>query len=128
MCVKRVLVVDDEERIRNGLSELLEGAGFICTAVATFHEALDILRTRPPDLLITDIRLRDYNGLHLVLIGRSRAIPAIVITGFPDDVLASAARRQGAAYLVKPVNPNTLVERARQLLANSEPCVDAHEK
>jgi DNA-binding response OmpR family regulator len=65
--VKRALVVDDDLTTRNGLAEFLADPGFECTAVGSFREAVALLRTLPPDLLITDIRLQEYNGLQLVV-------------------------------------------------------------
>ena len=117
--MKRVLIVEDNDVTRASLCELLDHAGYECTAVGTFHEAAAMLRKRPPDLLITDIRLQQYNGLQLVLMLTSRRLPAIVITGFADDVLASEAIRHGAAYLVKPVSPNRLLALTDALLAES---------
>jgi DNA-binding response OmpR family regulator len=111
----RVLIVDDDSATRSGLSQLLEHAGYDSTAVGTFDEALRIMRTTPPDLLITDIRLDAYNGLQLVI--NSRPIPAIVITGFADPVLEAEARRGGAAYVVKPVKPSELLELIKEKLS-----------
>jgi CheY-like chemotaxis protein len=77
----KVLIVDDDRATRYGLAELLEGAGYDTVAVGTFEEAIRILRTTPPDLLIADVRLGPFNGLQLV-ISSPRPVPAIIITGF----------------------------------------------
>jgi DNA-binding response OmpR family regulator len=98
------------------LAALMEAAGYEPTAVGAFHEALHILRTAPPDLLITDVRLEEYNGLQLV-INSPKRVPAIVITGFTDPVLESDARREGAVYIVKPVNPGRLLDLVKTMLA-----------
>ena len=113
----RVLIVDDDAATRTGLAALMQAAGYEPTAVGAFHEALHILRTAPPDLLITDVRLEEYNGLQLV-INSPKRVPAIVITGFTDPVLESDARREGAVYIVKPVNPGRLLDLVRTMLAN----------
>ncbi len=113
----RVLIVDDDTATRTGLAALMEAAGYEPTAVGAFHEALHILRTAPPDLLITDVRLEEYNGLQLV-INSPKRVPAIVITGFTDPVLESDARREGAVYIVKPVNPGRLLDLVKTMLAN----------
>jgi len=112
----RVLIVDDDAATRTGLAALMEAAGYEPTAVGAFHEALHILRTAPPDLLITDVRLEEYNGLQLV-INSPKRVPAIVITGFTDPVLESDARREGAVYIVKPVNPGRLLDLVKTMLA-----------
>jgi DNA-binding NtrC family response regulator len=105
----RVLIVDDDGATRRGLVQLLTQAGYEATAVGSFDEARRSIGASPPDLLITDIRLEAYNGLQLIL-NSPRSIPTIVITGFADPVLEAEARRGGAAYLVKPVQPMELLE------------------
>jgi DNA-binding NtrC family response regulator len=112
----RVLIVDDDGSTRRGLVQLLLQAGYEATAVGTFDEARRIISATPPDLLITDIRLEEYNGLQLIL-NSPRTIPTIVITGFADPVLETEARRGGAAYLVKPVQPLQLLEVVSEKLA-----------
>jgi DNA-binding NtrC family response regulator len=113
---ERVLIVDDDGATRRGLVQLLAQAGYETTAVGTFDEARRIIGATPPDLLITDIRLEAYNGLQLIL-NSPRTIPTIVITGFADPVLEAEARRGGAAYLVKPVQPLELLEVVAEKLA-----------
>jgi DNA-binding NtrC family response regulator len=112
----RVLIVDDDGSTRRGLVQLLVQAGYDATAVGTFEEARRIISVTPPDLLITDIRLEEYNGLQLIL-NSPRTIPTIVITGFADPVLEAEARRGGAAYMVKPVQPLQLLEVVAEKLA-----------
>jgi DNA-binding NtrC family response regulator len=121
----RVLIVDDDGSTRRGLVQLLVQAGYDATAVGTFEEARRIISVTPPDLLITDIRLEEYNGLQLIL-NSPRTIPTIVITGFADPVLEAEARRGGAAYMVKPVQPLQLLEVVAEKLAarHSHPGID----
>ena len=115
---KRVLVVDDDAATRTGLAELLEQGGYQCTAVGTFDEARQLLRVMHPDLLITDIRLREYNGLQLLL-NSPHPVAAIVISGYADPVLEAEARRSGAGYLLKPVDPAELEALVREKLRAS---------
>jgi DNA-binding response OmpR family regulator len=115
----KVLIVDDDKTTRAGLAELLEGAGYEPHTVATFEDAIRILRTSPPDLLIADVRLGPFNGLQL-LISSPKPVPAIIITGFADPVLESDARRRGAEYVLKPVGPTRLLQLVQQKL-NAHP-------
>ena len=110
----RVLVVDDDVATRTGLSELLEEAGYESTCVGSFDDALQILQTTPPDLLITDIGLDGGNGLQLVINDPNR-VPTIVLTGFDDEVLESDARREGAVFMVKPVSAEKLLDLVRSM-------------
>ena len=104
----RVLIVDDDAATREGLAELLETAGYETIAADGFESARRVLRTAPPDVLITDIRLGEYNGLQLI-IAAHRAMPTIVISGFSDPVLRSNAEQLGATYLTKPLSPSAVL-------------------
>ena len=114
----RYLVVDDDRATRTGLAELLEEAGYESTSVGSFQDALRILRTRPPDLLITDVDLNEADGLQL-LVNTPTRVPTIVLTGSYDLVLESEVRREGAVYMVKPVSPDRLLEQVRSMLGGS---------
>lgn len=104
----KILIVDDDASAREGLKRLLEDAGYRVSAAGTFHEGLHALTTDPPDLLIVDVRLGDFNGLQL-LATSERPISAIVVTGYFDRALERDARQFGADYLVKPVSRDTLL-------------------
>ena len=62
-----LLIVDDDPATVDGLTELLESAGFQCEAASSYRAAIAAMRTSRPDVLVTDIRLEEYNGLQLVL-------------------------------------------------------------
>ena len=112
-----VLIVDDDDQTRAGLAELLARAGYHCTSAGSFHEALQFLRAHPPDLLITDIRLDDFNGLQLVL-ESPPSLPAIVMTGYADPVLENDTTRAGASYVTKPIDADLLLGLVKQKLQN----------
>lgn len=119
---RKILIVDDDPAIREGLAELLRQAGYATVVAGTFVDGRRALHQESPDLLITDIRLDGFNGLQF-LHTNPRPIPAIVITGFPDDVLRNEARRLGADYLLKPFDAATLIAAIARLLplANGVP-------
>jgi two-component system response regulator HydG len=117
-----VLILDDDLATRAMMSEWLDKAGYACTPAGSFEEASALLRAGQVDLLITDIRLGDHNGIHLVY-RHAGQIPAIVITGFDDPALAAEVRAQGAIYLVKPVDLRTLLDHVKTLLARRYPAV-----
>ena len=104
-----LLIVDDDRSTVEGLTELLEDAGFECDGAASFEAAMAAMRTSPPDVLVTDIRLDEYNGLQLVL-NRPPGTYAIVMSAFPDPVLELEAVRMGASYIRKPVQTGQLFE------------------
>jgi DNA-binding response OmpR family regulator len=117
---RRVLVVDDDSVTREGLADLIAHSGYEAESAASFQEALRMIRTHPPDVVLTDIRLGEYNGLQLV-IDSPDTVRAIVITGFADSMLEAEARRYGAAYLVKPIDPDGLVQLIDALLEPPTP-------
>lgn len=83
--------------------------GFQATVAATFQEGVEQLRLSPL-LLVTDIRLAEYNGLHLVLRGKSAKadLAAIVTSGVADPVLQAEAEHLGATFVLKPVSTEEL--------------------
>jgi DNA-binding response OmpR family regulator len=104
----RILIVDDHDATRRGLQEFLVKAGYIVLSASTFDEGKRLLNEQAPDLLIADVRLGDFNGLQLV-VNSPRALPSIIVTGFPDSVLEAEALRLGAHYLTNPIAPHKLL-------------------
>jgi DNA-binding response OmpR family regulator len=113
----RILIVDDDEPTRVGLAMLLREAGHETVTAATVPAAIRLLSDDHPDLLLVDIRLDQYNGLHLVAM-RQHPIPAIVLTGFADPAIEADARRLGAEFLLKPVSPSVLLTLVNRLLSH----------
>ena len=83
--------------------------GFHVTVADTFQEGLDRLRV-PPVLLIADIRLGEYNGLHLVMRAQSIRpdVATIVTSAIADSGLQSEAERLGTTFLLKPTTTEEL--------------------
>jgi DNA-binding response OmpR family regulator len=115
----KVLIVDDDNATCFMLATLLTGAGYEVIAATTLQAAQRALEDEGPDALIVDVRLDGYNGLNLVALN-PRPIPVLVMTGFPDAGLKEEARGLGAEYLLKPVEPSTLLNILKQRLAVSE--------
>lgn len=110
---RKILVVDDDRATRVGLVALLESEGYEVIAADNLKAARKAMVEETPSLLITDVRLGEFNGLHLAAANRTK-VPVIVITGYPDPVLEETARDFDAAFLLKPINPSeflALVER-----------------
>jgi len=102
-----VLVVDDNEATLSGLAALLASAGYRVLTAASYEAARAVLRAEQPNALIVDIRLGSFNGLQLIVNAPRSA--AVVITGHDDAYVESEARRLGADYFVKPVEPRVLL-------------------
>jgi DNA-binding response OmpR family regulator len=117
---ERVLIVDDDAEWLSAAVESFSRAGYIAEGASTFPVARQLLESFGPDLLVTDIRLNEYNGLYLVVRAPSNhPKPAcLVVSGFEDPVLIRDARLHGAHdFLVKPVALQTLLDKAKEALA-----------
>jgi DNA-binding response OmpR family regulator len=113
-----ILVVDDMADIRQMLVALLGAAGYNVITAASVPEALTLTESATPDLMLIDIRVGDYNGLQVAVRERARghAVPLIVMSGHHDPVLVKDAERLGAVFLLKPFDPDALLERINLLL------------
>ena len=114
---QKVLIVDDDQPTRAGLAMLLMDAGYETITASTVPAAIKMLTDEQPDLLIVDIRLDQYNGLHLVAM-RREPIPAVVLTGYADPAIEADARRLGAEFLLKPIAPAVLTALVKRLLSD----------
>jgi pilus assembly protein CpaE len=118
---ERVLFVDDEEQIRKLLSTWLTRHGYEVTVATDGWEALKAIRTKAPDLLITDVNMPNMNGLELTrrlrADHRTARIPVIMLSARKqaDDVLTGYA--EGAdEYIPKPVEMAVLAAKVEVLI------------
>ncbi len=118
--VKRVLVVEDEQSIRDILVELFEVEGNHITAVESLPEALEVLKTQSFDFIVTDLRLggkRD-GGLQVMAMAGMVCDGAtvLVLTAYPDDSNRQASSRLGALhFLEKPADLHTIATLANEV-------------
>ena len=115
-----ILVVDDSAA-RGEIVDALRDAGYRVSSAGTFEQAANIISSDPPDVLITELRLGAFNGLHLVIRGQSASptIVPIIHTEFPDPILWAEAHRLGAEFLAKPVETSALLKVISQRLGPS---------
>ena len=115
----RVLVVDDEEGIRDLLAKTLELAEYDVDLAHDGRSALERLRLMPYDLLITDLRMPGIDGLAVIREARrlKTDLPVIIITGYSSESSAIEAINLGVqGYLTKPFRvPRVLAAAARAL-------------
>lgn len=115
-----ILIVEPDPRRELQTAALLfESAGFRVVSAGSFDEAKQLLKSDPPDVLVTELKLGPYNGLHLVV--RSRAdhphMAAFVTSHFADTALAAEAARQNAAFLVRPFGDLDLLKAVQSAVA-----------
>jgi DNA-binding NtrC family response regulator len=100
-----VLVVDDEESVATTIVAILKRDGHDVTAVTSGTEAVRLLNERQYDVVLTDLRLADMDGVdvHKEVLRTSPDTAAIMLTGYASLESAVAALRSGAYdYLMKP--------------------------
>lgn len=117
--MNQILIVDDDQSIREMLEILLRKEDFIPTAVASADEALEHLRNLSFDLVICDIKLREGNGV--TLLEKARTICPetlfVMITAFASSETAIEALKLGAYdYITKPFNVEKLLNVVRNAL------------
>ena len=114
----RILVVDSNHQSSVATEQLLTAAGYESASVTTFEEATQSLTLNCPDLLVTDVRLGAFNGLHLAL--RARVdhpnLPILVLGDTCDASLAADAARLGARFVAKTTDPGAFLGLVRDLL------------
>ncbi|RAS71153.1 DNA-binding response OmpR family regulator [Lentzea atacamensis] len=122
MCV-RVLLVEDDERIRQALSLALSDEGFTIDEAGSGEEALPRLETERFDVVLVDLTLPGVDGLEVVRTLRARGdLPIIVVTARTDARDVIAGLEAGADdYVTKPLMASVLAARIRALLRRRRP-------
>jgi len=131
---KRVLVVEDEELIREMVELALQDAGYSVTAVPNGRDAINHLSTqtqgddRAFDLIVLDLMLPHINGLDLCRLLRQQgnSIPILVLSAKASETDRVLGLEVGADdYLCKPFGMRELIARCRALLRRAQPEVDS---
>jgi DNA-binding NtrC family response regulator len=114
-----ILVVDDELLIRDLLYDFFAGQGWQIAIAENGEKALGILREKRVDLVLTDLKMPQMDGLDLSRQVRATYpdIPVVIMTGFPSvDSAVSALRMKVADYVTKPFNINELFKTVKSLV------------
>jgi len=115
----RILIAEDETIIRLDLRALLESAGFeVCGEARDGEEAVELARTRRPDLAVLDVKMPRLDGIEAAKrILDDRPIPIVMVTAYGEQELVARAVEAGVfGYLVKPFRETDLlpaIETAR---------------
>lgn len=119
----RILVVDDDETIRNTIKAILEDEGYLVDSAATGSEAVQKTKKTAYNVALLDIRLPDMEGVELLKLMKD-TVPRtrkIMVTGYPSMQNAIAALNKNAdAYLVKPVDIAKLLSTVKEQLQLQE--------
>ncbi len=115
----RILIIDDEEGIRNTFCAFLAKEGYSPTAVPDYPKAMDALAGPAFDLVFTDIMLDSCSGIDVLkeIKAQGHQCPVVMITGAPEIDTAAASLRLGAFdYLAKPIRKELLVRVTKHAL------------
>ncbi|WP_317952666.1 response regulator transcription factor [Paenibacillus chitinolyticus] len=120
--MKTILVVDDEDKIREVIVSYLENEGFRTLEAGSGQEALRTVRQGGVDLLVLDLMLPDMDGEQVCReIRRSDAVPVLMLTAKASKTNQIHGLSLGADdYLTKPFDPRELVARVRAVLRRSD--------
>ena len=113
----KIAIVDDEQDMRQSISQWLGLSGFETETYASAEEALKAIGPDWPGVVVSDIKMPGMDGMAFLrkLIGLDNGLPVILITGHGDVPMAVEAMRLGAFdFLEKPFSPDRMTELAKR--------------
>lgn len=121
---KNILVIDDEELVVESIKRLLKREGYGVTIAASGKEALEIIKDTAFDLIVSDIRMPEINGIEIVKNIREylkregkKPVPEILITGYAsDESFKRAQELKVADYIYKPFDITDFVKVVKKNL------------
>ena len=116
-----ILIVDDDERLREYVRANLELEGCVVREAASPEEGLEALEEEPPDLVLLDVMMPRVDAWEMLRRVQERhgvgTIPVLMFSGKLDERAVAEARARGATgFVAKPFDPQQLIESAKQLL------------
>jgi excisionase family DNA binding protein len=116
-----VLIVDDDERVREYVRVNLEMEGYAVREAGNAEEGLGVLEEVSPDLILLDVMMPEVDGWEMLRRVQERhgvgAIPVVMFSGKVNEQSAQEATARGAqGFVGKPFDPQQLIEHAKQLL------------
>jgi len=133
MIKKKILVIEDEDDVRDLVCYNIERHGYHVVGAASGEEGLKEARKDPPDLIILDLMLPGIDGLEVCRVlkrdDRTASISVIMLTAKGEEIDIVTGLELGADdYVVKPFSPRVLVARVRSVLRkNRYPASDPYE-
>lgn len=121
--MKSILIVEDDITFGMMLKTWLGKKGFEVDSASNIARAKKCIEVQMPDLILSDLRLPDQDGIHLLkwMNEQSMDIPLIIMTGYADIQSAVQAIKLGARdYIAKPINPEELLKKMSEALQTKE--------
>jgi NADH:ubiquinone oxidoreductase subunit E len=117
---QKILVIDDEAVVTKSCSRILKSEGFEVRVTSSGSEGLSLARSRDFDVVMTDLKMPDLDGMRIVeTLRREKAgIPVVVITGYGTPETEAQAEELGVAdYIEKPFTPEQIAEAVSRAIA-----------
>lgn len=120
---RRILVVDDDEGVRDVIRSMLESAGYAVLLAENGKEAMKLLKTQRADLILTDLVMPEQEGIETIKALRLEYpdVKVIAMSGaFGGDYLRIASYLGAHATLAKPIQMDALLKLVRGLMSRAE--------
>ncbi len=119
--MRTVLVIDDNEKIVDVLSEYLHAEGFATLGASDGHEGLTLAEEHRPDLALVDVMLPGIDGIELTRRFQVLDVPVILVTARTDEIDRLIGLEVGADdYVTKPFSPREVVARVKAVLRRAD--------
>ena len=118
-----ILIIDDEASLRQTLARILQQAGFEVTTAENGEQGLSYIQSTNFDMVFMDLRMPGMAGMDVLKFIHAQFpnLPVVLFTAQPDLNSAVDALRNGATdYLLKPLKPQALIERAQSIIASQQ--------
>jgi DNA-binding response OmpR family regulator len=104
--MRRILILEDDRSVANVYAAALRKSEQAVEVCNEFRQARTELRDHPPDALLTDVRVGEFNGVQLALLFRSQCPsgPLVVVSGHDDIVIRKEVEKLDGVFLLKPTN------------------------
>jgi excisionase family DNA binding protein len=115
-----VLIVDDDERLREYVRVNLEMEGYTVHEAASAKDGMGILDELRPDLVLLDVMMPEVDGWEMLQLMHDRhgvgSFPVVMFSGKVDEAADEAAERGAQGFIGKPFDPHELIAQTKQLL------------
>ena len=117
--MQTILTVEDDRAITASLEEFLSAEGFRAVSASGERQALAILASERPDLLLVDLGLADGSGFSVCRAAKALKLPVIFLTARSDEDSVVKGLDMGDDYIAKPFRPRELISRIRHYETDS---------
>ena len=119
---KHILIVDDEADVREVLAQALMAKGYRVSAAESPHEGVRLVKSDPPQLLISDLQMEDSDGLEMIeqIKKLFPDLPVILLTGmiFDAEVVRETISKKVSCYIEKTASLQKVTQEVQRLLGD----------